>query len=205
MNYYMIQRLRGEKVGHPIFFAYNLDKASAGENTQESPYKDFYTNYSNSPLTFFCKHRKIDFDFYDISVGEYFVSSSFEKLAREVNTPDFKSISVQLLSSKREPLSKKDYFIIRLTKTLPAVDTKASLIEPAISNPDVINTKHLVIDKNIVGTYDLFRLEDRSLGNNLFCSEKFKTLAEKNGIVANFIPEELAAEEYAKTNPFRPK
>lgn len=107
MEYFLIQRLKGEVPGHPIFFEYSLDRVAAGENDRESSVRVFFTSYRNSPLVFVCKHPKIEFDYYDIPAGEYFVSARFAEIAVDLNVPDLASIDVQLLSSKRKPISSK--------------------------------------------------------------------------------------------------
>lgn len=86
-----------------------------------------------------------------------------------------------------------------------AVDAGRSEIEPAISAPNRLLTKHLAIDHAAVGDRDLFRLNNMSLMGCLFCSGRFKLRAEEAGLVAKFIPEEIAAEEHTKTKPFAPK
>ncbi len=205
MDFFMIDRYWGDFPGHPTYFEYSLDKTTAGENDRESTIRTYFTSYRNSPLTFLCKHPRIDFDFYEVPNGEYFTSARFAELAKRSCVPDLAVIDVCLVSRKRKPITSMDYCIIRLRDALDAVDASRSVIEPAVSAPHRLITKHLAIDHAAVGDRDLFRLNNMSLFGCLFCSGRFREQAEQAGIIAKFIPEAQAAEEYAKTNPFAPK
>jgi hypothetical protein len=205
MEYFLVQRYWGDLPGHPTFFDYSLDKAAAGENVRESSIRVYFTSYRNSPLVFLCKNRKIEFDFYDLPAGEYFVSSVFADVAAQVNVPGLRSIEAKVLSVKRKSISSKDYRILRIPDALDAVDHQRSVIEPAVTAPHRLLTRHLAIDHSAVGGRDLFRLNNMALLGCLFCSARFKEKAEQAGVVARFIPEAEAAEAEAARNPLAPK
>lgn len=103
----MLQRFRGDFPGHPTYFEYALEKASAGENDRESTFRIYYTSYRSSPLTFLCKHPKIGFDYYELAAGEYFVSSLFADLAHRAAVPDLSVIAATFLSTKRKKLQQR--------------------------------------------------------------------------------------------------
>ena len=205
MDYFLIERYWGDFPGHPTYFEYALDKVAAGDNDRESTIRTYFTSYKNSPLVFLCKHQKIEFDFYDVPAGEYFVSSAFAGIAQHSAVPDLSVITARFLSTKRKEVSSREYCVIRLRDAIDAVDEKRSVIEPAVSAPHRLLTKHLAIDHAAVGDRDLFRLNNMAMLGCLFCSGRFKEQAEQAGIVAKFIPEAIAAEEFAKTNLFAPK
>jgi hypothetical protein len=205
VNYYMLQRLRGGEPGHPVFFEYKYDKESGGANSKESPFVVFYTGYEKQPLVFTCKHRRIDFDLYDIAAGEYFVSELFLGAAEGLGVSRHTTSKVRFQSAKKQEIPGKQYRVLRLFDTHDAVDPSRSVIEKSEQYDYRTITKHLALNPGALDGLDRFRIADKTLLGCLFCSERFKNAAESAGVSLTFVPEAEAAEAFAASNPFGPK
>ena len=204
VNYYMLQRLKGDSPGHPVFFEYTLDRESAGENHRENQFVEFFTGFSGSPLIFLCKHKVLDFDYYDMKAGEYFFSQRLFDAADGLTLPAHAVKAVRFLSRKRTEIAKQDYCVLRIRDLVDAVDPDKSVIEQSQQYEYRKITKHLALDRAALGELDLFRIKDMTMATCLFCSERFRQAAESGGAVLRFVPESEAAEAYAASNPFGP-
>lgn len=204
MNYYMLQRLKGDVPGHPVFFEYALDRESAGENHRENPFVEFFTGFSGSPLVFLCKHKVLDFDYYDMKAGEYFCSRRLLDAADGLTLPAHEIKAVRFLSRKRTEITKQDYCVLRVRDAVDAVDPEKSVIETSQQYDYLKITKHLALNHAALGELDLFRIKDMTMGICLFCSERFRQAAEAGGAVLRFVPESEAAEAFTASNPFGP-
>lgn len=205
MNYYLLLRYKGELPGHPIFLERTFDKKTGGENTRENAFKVYFTSYQSPPLVFLCKHAKLDFDYYEMSAGEYFVSERLMRATTTVNVQGLTAIDVQLLSTKRKPITTCAYQIIRLRDPVAAVDRERSELVPATSDATQQVLKRLVLDHEALVGHDLFRINDSRLGPFLFCSERFKDASERCGVQVRFIPEAEVAAALAEYDPLAPK
>ena len=200
MNHYMVGRVP-EGRGNPVFFDYLYEDGSGGENKRELPAYVFNTSYEKEPVIFICKHRVINFDYYDLTAGEHFISDKFLSVVERTNPSNYKTISVSFLNRKRENIAEIKHFTIRLFDRLDAVDAKKTIREPHERYPSKMVTKHLSLDQDLVCGVDLFRIKDPTLSRFLLCSEKFKEKAESVGLEVEFVPVDRAAEVYHERNP----
>jgi hypothetical protein len=205
MHYYLMLRHVGTLPGHPVFLERKFDPSSGGENVRENPFVVFYTSYTAPPVVFLCKHSMLDFDFYELSAGEYFMSDRLTDALQQVQAAGVATIDVQFLSMKRQPISKKQYKVVRIREALSGVDTERSLMVPAASDPNQLVTKQLVLNHAVLEGHDVFRIKHSPFGACLFCSERFKTLAEERGAQLRFIPEAEAAAAYAEYDGLAPR
>lgn len=205
MRYYLMLRHKGTFPGHPVFLERKFDKSSGGENVQESPFVVYFTNYTAPPVVFLCKHKMLDFDFYELSAGEYFMSDRLTDALRQVGVQGIATIDVQFLSIKRQPISQKEYKVVRIRDALPAVDTERSIMVPAASDPNQLVTKQLVLNHAVLEGHDVFRIKQSPFGACLFCSERFKTIAEERGARLRFIPEAEVAAAHAEYDALAPR
>lgn len=205
MSCYLMLRHKDGRPGHPVFLERSFDKASGGENHRESPFHLFFTSYTRAPLVFLCRHKVLDFDYYELGAGEYLISDRIADILPQVRVDGLARIDVQLLSTRRAPITSRGYAIIRLREPLAAVDPDRSEFRPAVSDPRVQVCHHLALDPLRTKDHDLFRIRESGFGPHLFCSQRFKTLAEAQGAQLRFIPEAEAAQACAEYDALAPR
>lgn len=192
---------KAARPGIPHFLEATLDRDTAGENEEESPYAEYLTSFSAPTLTMICKHRKLTFDF-ETRAGEFIVSEPFWRATDGLSLPPHRTKPVEFVSAKGVSVTDRSYLVMRLLDKSPAVDTQRSIMEPSSRYPKLTNTKHLVLDQGAVGGLDLFMIADATLGSQLFCSQRFRDAALAAEVAVAFIPEASAAETYFESiNP----
>jgi len=124
--------------------------------------------------------------------GEYLghiISEKFLLLMNKVNLlQDYALANLHVVSTKGKPKVNELYYFIKYIRRHSLVDyDNSEFLKREITN----NTK-LKVDGSFVDKYinvvlkdtelDLFQLNDLKLGRYLFCSEKFKSLCEKDNL-----------------------
>lgn len=99
MPYYMLQRIDADEPGFPGFLDYKLDKESAGTNSGENAFVQLLTDFSAKTLTFTCKHKRLEFDFYELKAGEFFVSEVFLNASASLSLPKHRLVAAQFVSA----------------------------------------------------------------------------------------------------------
>lgn len=187
VNFYLIAKSKKENKGHPIFFNYDFVKDSCGNTLIKKEDSFYYNQCKNDELLFICKHRMINFDFVDISSGEYFVSKKFLQ-ALNKDEKKYQLKKVRFISSKGESITKKEYFVIRIAEILNAVDLEHSIIKVSKAFNFIKNTELLELKESIIGNRELFTIDNDTFAGMLFCSENYKISAEVCGVDISFIP-----------------
>lgn len=205
MGSWLMLRYKGDIPGHPVFLDRTFDKASGGDNRRESPFRVYFTSYTQPPVVFLCKHSMLDFDYYELGAGEYLFSDRLSDAARACGLEDLPRIDALLLSTKRKPLSERSYAVVRLREAINAVDPQASSFTPAASDPQQMVCHRLVFDRVAVQGHDLFRIKEGIFAPHLFCSDRFKSQAEERGARLRFVPEAEAARACLEYDALAPR
>ncbi|MEK4424979.1 Imm43 family immunity protein [Solibacillus sp. FSL K6-1523] len=131
---------------------------------------------------------KVQFDYYENFFG-HVVSEKFLSLMNQVDVlEDFIIANLQVVSTKGKPKVKDLFYFFKCIKRHSLVDYDKS----AYLTREVPNNAKVKVGGSFVDKYtklvlretdlDLFQLSDLKLSRYLFCSERFKSLCEKDDL-----------------------
>lgn len=131
---------------------------------------------------------KVQFDYYENFFG-HILSEKFLSVMKEGNAlQDYVIANLEIVSTKGRPKVKDVFFFMKCINRQSLVDYEKS----AFLTREVPSNAKLKVGGSFVDRYinlvlkdtdcDLFQLNDLKLGRYLFCSERFKSLCEKDDL-----------------------
>ncbi|MFJ5789237.1 Imm43 family immunity protein [Lysinibacillus sp. NPDC093197] len=131
---------------------------------------------------------KIQFDYYENFFG-HIMSGKFLSSMEQVNAlQDYVIANLEVVSTKGKPKVNGLFFFIKCIRRQSLVDYESS----KFLTREVPSNAKLKVGGNFVDKYinlvlkdtdcDVFQLNDLKLGRYLFCSQRFKSLCEEDGI-----------------------